>query len=467
MASDLSNIIQDGLSSTLNGLLAKDTKLIETTKVHEKDIEDLEVLQVNAIFDFEKISSTFSFIIPAVSSSYIFNTMMGDTQAEAMTTIDDDTKDAMEEFVSNLSGGLTTAINGAGFEDLGGVKFNIAKSQIIKGDTLKPYENIFRFLLDLEEYQLIIFIKFDKVIEPYVETILKSPITVHAEPEPEPEPKKEEPVKEESKPESKPEPKKEESKPEPKKDEQKQEDDPKAKKLKLIIMGVGGLLGLVLISGIIMYFMGVFDEPEPKPEPKKDVKKVVKKDEIDVVQYKTLKKTNFKPSDINEQRLNGRLAILSKASVLSPKELTRELQDEKKRLEKLNIEKQYQEFAKLNKEEPLSNSISKKPDTKIKKVVTKATKQENTKKQQDEEFTYIVTSSLQYKLFTTLLTKINTKTAIASICSDDMGETAVYIGYFELNSNLEKMEDLIKQSDINIEFKRLTITKQEFYNYCN
>ena len=52
MASDLSKLIQDGLCNTLNGLLAKDTKLTENTKIDERDLSSLELLKVDAVFDF-------------------------------------------------------------------------------------------------------------------------------------------------------------------------------------------------------------------------------------------------------------------------------------------------------------------------------------------------------------------------------------------------------------------------------
>ena len=77
MASDLSKLVQDSITLTLNGLLAKDAKILQITKTHIKDIEDLQVLQVQSNFNFSNFSSELSFIVPAKSSSLIFNTMMG------------------------------------------------------------------------------------------------------------------------------------------------------------------------------------------------------------------------------------------------------------------------------------------------------------------------------------------------------------------------------------------------------
>jgi len=463
MASDLSQLIQDSISNTLNGLLAKETKLIETTKVHEKDIQDLEILQVNVVFDFEKISSTLSFAIPGTSASFIFNSMMGDRLAETIATIDDDTKDAMEEFISNLAGGLVTTINGSDLPDLGNVKFSIAKSQVIKGNELPTYDNMFRFLLDLEGHQLEVFTQFDKILLPFIATLMASEITKHEEPvieEVVEEPEVIEAPKEEVKEE-----KTEEKTEEAPKDKKIGLDD---KKIKLIVMGLGGLIALLLVSGIVMYFMGVFDEPEPVVV--KVVKKV-KKDEVDIIKYKTLKKVNFKTSDIDTKRLNGRLALLNKSSILTPSQLSKENLEEKKRLEALDIEKEYIEFAKNNKEEPIEDKpkqkiIKNKPKQKSIKALPEMVKKVK-EEVKIEKLKYIIANSLQYKLFSQLLTKTGTTTASASICSNENGETVIFIGPFETDNTKNKMDLLINQSDSNIETKIDNITKEQFSQYCN
>ena len=75
MASDLSKLIQDSFTLTLNGLLAKDAKIIQVTKAHEKDLENTQVLKVQSDFDFSNFTSELSFITPAKSCSLIFNTI--------------------------------------------------------------------------------------------------------------------------------------------------------------------------------------------------------------------------------------------------------------------------------------------------------------------------------------------------------------------------------------------------------
>ena len=72
-----------------------------------------------------------------------------------------------------------------------------------------------------------------------------------------------------------------------------------------------------------------------------------------MIQYTTLKKVNFKVSNINVNRLNGRLAVLTKNNVLNTEELNAQKLKEKERLKHLDKEKDFIEFAKANKEEPL------------------------------------------------------------------------------------------------------------------
>jgi len=512
MASDLSQLIQDGLCNTLNGLLAKDASLKETTKVHEQDLEELEVLKVNSVFDFEKLSSTLHFIIPAYSASYIFNTMMGETDIEPSLKIDDDTADAIGEFVSNTSGSLTTAINGSAFDDLGSVKFNIAKSDIIEGKSLSDIDKTYKFSINLEGIDIVIFIQFDDSLIPYIDTLTKYPVTFYEKKEePAPEIPKEEPAPEIPKEEPAPQIPKE--KPIDKKEDEKEEDketdikkvpkfsfEGKDKKIKLLIASLGSLLLLIIIAGITMYFMGIFDEPEPVVV-KKDLNttKKVPKDQVNVIKYTTLKKVNFKRSDINVNRLNGKLALLTKNNVLNTEELKSQKIKEKERLKNLDKEKEFIEFAKANKEEPLLE----KETTQIEIIKDKKTDKNKTIMEQTQEIInddnkeeiiqekiqvlkeepgeeiieeepvkdpklkFILANSLKYKFFKEVLEKTNSKNARISICSDINGKTAIYIGPFENDQIQTNMNTLIAEQDATIESKIANITSEEFNTRCN
>jgi len=508
MASDLSKLIQDSFTLTLNGLLAKDAKILQITKTHIKDLEDLQLLKVQSVFDFSNFSSEFSFVVPAKSCSLIFNTMMGSPITELSEEIDDDAEDAIGEFVSNTSGSLTTAINGEELEDIGQTKFNISNKEILQGNDISDLENMYRFQIDLEDNELIIFILFDEPILPFVTEITSSEVTYHEE---EKEPEIEEEIIEEvvEKVESvKKEAKinttkvKEESAEINDDKEEKKDIDPKAKKLKIIIIIVGSLLGLVIISFLVMYFMGIFD-PEPVIEKKEDTNatKIIKDpNKIEVVKYTTLKKVIFKESDIDKERLNNKLLELTKYKVLNNEELEAQKLAEKNRLFELEREKELLEFSKNNHEEAIfekqeldeARVIDKK--TKFKKETFSIVKDDviitnnmpevvlpkeevvlpkievEVEKSPEviiETLNYVTTHSLKYSLFKSLVQETNTNQARISICNNESGKTTIYIGPFETKELQNKMIELIQKKNNKIDVSPENITEVEFNTRCN
>jgi len=503
MASDLSKLVQESITLTLNGLLAKDAKILQVTKTHIKDIQDLQVLQVQSNFNFSNFSSELSFIVPAKSSSLIFNTMMGSPITDLAEDIDEDTEDAIGEFISNTSGTLTTSINGADFEDIGQTKFNIAHKEILKGNDLKNIEHTFRFLIDLEDNELIVFITFDESILPYIEEISASEITHHEETvEEEIEEETIEEVKQvneqtEVNLENDQEIRSEDN------EEKSEEIDPKQKKLKIIVFAVAGLLGFILVAFLVMYLMGAFDN-EPIVEKKEDLNttKVTKDpNQPDIVKYKTVKKVIFNTSDINKERLNGKLAELTKYKVLNKEELEAQKLAEKNRLFELEKEKELLEFSKQNQEEPLFEKkeleqpriIDKKTKfTKetfaIKKddiIITNNTpiinekiestnKEDNIIKKEEiinediiDSLKYVVTNSLKYSLFKKLVQQTQTNQARISICNNNQGKTTIYIGPFENETLQENMKNLIIEKNPAIKLSLENITEEEFNIRCN
>lgn len=491
MASDLSNIIQDVLCSTLQGLLAKDTSLKMVNKSHIKDIQEHELLKVESEFIFEKITTKFSFLIPANSASIIFNTMMGAADHDIVTKIDDDISDAMGEFVSTLSGGLVTSLNGESFEDLGKVKFNIAHKEIVQGSEFSSVENIFLFSLDLESTLIPIFIQFDQEFTQFIQEISNAAVTEHPE-EIEEKVEEEEEIIEEIPKESEPEitNAKEEKENEEEKEELPTQEDGKNKKLKLLVMIVGGLVGVVILTAIIMFFMGAF-EAEPVVEKKPEANVTIQSDsKVSVVKYNTLKKVNFHIEDINKRRLNARLEALTKYEVLNQEEIEAQELEEKNRLFELNKEKELIAFSLKNKEEPVFEKVplaaTVEVDKKTKfKNETYAIKKENiiitnniqtapapqiqesTQTEIESELQYILTNKLNYKLFKELIIQTGTKIARVSICTDENQQTTIFIGPFESETLQTKMETLLKEQNTDIVVTSANITLEEFDTRCN
>ena len=495
MASDLSTLIQDGLCNTLNGLLAKTTTITSVNKVHEKDISELQTLKVNSTFEFQDIVSTWSFIIPAYTASHIFNQMMGD-DSEPVEQIDGDIADAINEVVSNISGGLTTTINSSGLADLGDVKFTTTSEGIVDGKDLIEEENLFKFSLDLEGVDILIFVQFDNIILPFINNIKASEIS-HYEEEIEPEPEPEPEVVPEPEPEisaentvdnessEKIENRSDEVEEKEEITEEIDEDEAKNKKLKLIIIIIASLIVLTLGAGATMYFMGTFD-PEPiKVVDKNSTAKTKSKDGIDVVKYHPKNNIHFNVSKINKRRLNARLEILTKYDILNAQEIEKQKLEEKERLYNLEKEKLLMEFASKNKEEPL---FSKKEDAKVTKIIPKTkftqdnlggedseyqVSQSTIKKPiaksniQNSKMKFLVLDSLKYKLFKNTIAKAHTQNARISICQNKQGRTTIYLGPFSNTSDIETITKLIEQSDTILTISPIDISQEEFDKRCN
>jgi len=485
MASDLSKLIQDSITLTLNGLLAKDAKILQITQAHPKDLESLKLLKVQSDFNFSNFSSEFSFLVTAKSSSLIFNTMMGSPITDLSEEIDDDAEDAIGEFISNISGSLTTSINGSELEDIGQTKFNIAHKEIIAGESVVSLENVYKFKIDLEGSELILFIMFEESILPYISEICASEVTFYEEVAPiieetEEEEKIEDIIEKES-------PSKED-KEEITIDEE--ATDPKTKKLKLIIIGVASLLGLIVISFIIMYFLGIFD-PEPVIEEKIDTnttKIMNEKNKVEIVNYSTLKKVIFNVSDIDINRLNNKLTELTKYKVLNKEELEAQELAEKNRLFELEREKELLEFSKKNHEEELFEKkeiekpriIDKKtkfkeetfPIEKNNIIITNnipvdSSEKEIITEEKSVTLNYVLSTSLKYSLFKSLVQETTTKQARISICNDTSGKTTIYIGPFETQTLQNTMIELILKNNPTINAESVHITEEEFNTRCN
>ncbi len=495
MASDLSKLIRDSFTLTLNGLLAKDAKILNITKAHPYDIEDTQLLQVQSTFDFSNFTSKFTYLVPAKSASLIFNTMMGSPITDLSEEIDDDAEDAISEFVSNTCGGLTTAINGAGFEDVGQTKFNISHKEILNGNDITDLETTFRFEIDLEDNELILYMAFDEPILTHITEIMSSQITFHEERKV----KEEEPEATETQSEIVEEKKEEETNIKDTTQEEKNENediDPKTKKLKLLIMIVGGVLGLIIVVFLVLYFMGTFDSEAPKEIPMENNATKMKMDaqKVDVVKYTTLKKVDFKISDIDKNRLNRQLEELTKYKVLNKEELEAQKLAEKNRLFELEREKELLEFSKKNHEEPLfeKKELEKKIEvdkkTKFKKetfteekdpvvVVDNNITVDNTKMVEkavvidtpviEKKNLYAVTDSLKYSLFKKIVQETKTTQARISICNDKSGKTTIYIGPFENKELQNKMIELTNSQNKDINIVKENITEEDFSSRCN
>jgi len=115
--------------------------------------------------------------------------------------------------------------------------------------------------------------------------------------------------------------------------------------VKIALFGVIGLLVAILITGVVLYFLGFFDPEEPVQADqmkKNNVSNVVEKEE-----------PKFSLKDINTKNLNKQLSELTNKTINKEKEAQRmkELEEERKALEE---EKKHQQEALAKEEEKLA-----------------------------------------------------------------------------------------------------------------
>lgn len=139
---------------------------------------------------------------------------------------------------------------------------------------------------------------------------------------------------------------------------------------KILIITIGVLAG-ILVLGFILYLFGVFDPEPPKPV---QTQQMV----MDNNQTKKPEKYIFDPKDINIDRLNGKLRILTKYEILGTAEEERQKELEKN--SKLSTQ-QINELLEKEKQAKKEEKLKKEQEELAKQ---KALEEEKLKKEQEE-----------------------------------------------------------------------------------
>ncbi|MEA3497773.1 MAG: FliM/FliN family flagellar motor switch protein [Campylobacterota bacterium] len=168
MASDLSNIIKSEIVSTLESLLSVTGNIDEVTLVNSEELGDEQCIKVESNFEFSGISSIWNFYIPTVTGTKFEYLMLGGI-SDLKDSIDDEIVDAVKEIVSTISGSITTSVNAQGFDDVSGMKFSLTNSSIVQCSEESSTNNLYKFVVSLNDETLSIFIDFDEKSLPFVE----------------------------------------------------------------------------------------------------------------------------------------------------------------------------------------------------------------------------------------------------------------------------------------------------------
>jgi hypothetical protein len=421
-------------------------------------------IQVNAIFESNKINFEINFLIEALTSSYLFNLMMMN-ENEPTNEINEEIADAIKEIISTINGNIATTINGASLEDIGEIKISTNDYKLIENfeefqgsDTFVQYnlkieEKIFEFVLNLSDEAK----KFFSEILQKEPCVSEQNIAEEETQEENTQQSEQENNQESLQPESKENNASDQSTNEVKKDAKEDElvnktkedennDDEqikKDKKLKLIIIIVATLLVLVLAGFGIMYFMGYFDPPPP---PTKKIKPNPRKNKLLPIKIED-KKIDFKIDMINVNRLNKRLALLTKYEILENDILAKFKQEEELRLHRLKIQ-QLEAFAKANKEESIKNI--KKDNFSIK-----------------NRQIYIQIEPLKYKKYKKIIdSKLPVNSSI-SICKDSNSKVKIYVGPLLDKDKANILVKDIKSLDNGKDTQLISLTKKEFDKLCD
>lgn len=185
MASDLSNIFKDELSNTLEQLLSKSSEVETVNELNAQLYNASQVIEIKTNFNFNDISSTWSFYVPTVSATKFEYLMLGG-MGDLKEHIDDEITDAVNEIVSNISGSFCTSVNAQGFADVSSIKSEIKSSSILEGDILSSKSNIYEITLSLDEDKLPVIISFDDIILPFISSLTGKEVSSNTQASPKP-----------------------------------------------------------------------------------------------------------------------------------------------------------------------------------------------------------------------------------------------------------------------------------------
>ena len=160
MASDISSIIQNELINTFESLLSVEATVDDIVVASKEDIENEQCIDVLVNIESNNINGTWNFYLPTLISTKFEYFMLGGI-GDLKSSIDDEIVDASKEIISTICGSMGTSINAQGFDDLLGFQASVKSSEIIQGDSISNYDNLYKFILTFSKEQLTLFIKFD------------------------------------------------------------------------------------------------------------------------------------------------------------------------------------------------------------------------------------------------------------------------------------------------------------------
>jgi hypothetical protein len=270
--------------------------------------------------------------------------------------------------------------------------------------------------------------------------------------------------------------------------------------LNKILFGLVAFLLLVLIVGVVLFFMGFFD-----PEKEVKVEKIQKKE------IKAEKENRFNIKDINSKKLNKQLLLLTNKNMIEEENNNQlEKQEEEKKIkkeeekkekealaieeeniskEKMLLENKKQELEKQKAElEILKNEAillrneminnkelleTQKEEAKLKEIeeidkiiLPVIDKKKETIQHENKFVSLINVAKIKGNLYKSYLDKITAINSDIKLCRDDINRIEIYYGPFKDNSLRNDLYNKLQEKGIENSYK-VELTKEEFDRRCN
>lgn len=246
---------------------------------------------------------------------------------------------------------------------------------------------------------------------------------------------------------------------------------------KILIITIGVLAG-ILVLGFVLYLFGVFDPEPPKPKPSEQAA-------MDMNKTKEPEKYIFNPKDMNIDRLNGKLRILTKYEIIGTAEEERQKELEKN--SKLSTEqinelleaerKAKEEEARKKKEEELAKQKALEEEKKKKEeeeelARQKALEEEKKRKEQEElakqqnpyDLLKFIQVSINEEALLSMKEDLEKEKVTISKCEDGT-RTFLLIGPFNSNKDLNSIFRPI-YSNITQSATKKDLARLEFNRIC-
>lgn len=170
MASDLSNILKEELSNTLEQLLSKSSQVESVGSLVAENFDSTQMIECLVKFDFKGVSSNITFYVPTLTATKFEYLMLGG-MGDLKEHLDDEVTDAINEIISNICGSFCTSVNAQGLADIGSIKSEVKSSSIIEGSILSNQQNIYEMTLSLDNEKMAIVVSFDGIVQPFFSSI--------------------------------------------------------------------------------------------------------------------------------------------------------------------------------------------------------------------------------------------------------------------------------------------------------